>query len=302
VSTLTYVYCLVLSTRRPAIAPHLKAIGVPGARGTRALGAGDGLWLIVADVPQQEYDEAALARGMPNLDWVGQRAIAHEAMIERFLSARAVLPMQLFTLFTSDERALEHVNRQRQEILAIVGRLERKLEWGIRVTFDEQAVRAGVETEHGSRGRQANSSGAAYLARKRDLLDVHRGRLRAARTAADALFTALTREAADAHRRTATEEASSGSRLLLDAALLVPTARSGAFRAAVRRETKAIGASGVVVTVTGPWPPYNFIAAPSRPPAASRQAPRAALRQPRAAAARRPRSTPARQARGKASR
>ena len=262
--TLTYVYCLILSTRRPSIPSELNVAGVPGARHSRALDAGDGLWLIVADVPSSEYDEAALAKGLPNLDWVGARALAHETVIEQFLSAKAVLPMQLFTLFTSDERALHHVDRQRREILAIIKRLERKLEWGVRLTFDEKALRERIEADHG-RGPTRSASGAAYLSRKRDLLDLQRGQLTAARTAADSLFAALTKEAADAHRRTATEQATPGSRLILDAAFLVPTTRTRAFRAAVARRAKQFDTAGLVVAVTGPWPPYNFIAPPSRP-------------------------------------
>jgi hypothetical protein len=110
-------------------------------------------------------------------------------------------------------------------------------------------------------------TGTAYLARKRDLLDVHRVQLRAAKSGADHLFDALTREAADARRRTSTEQAAPGSRLLLDAAFLVPSSRTRTFRAAVGRRARAIGAAGVVVSLTGPWPPYNFIA----PPAGSAQ-------------------------------
>jgi hypothetical protein len=269
---LTYVYCLVVSARRPVISSRVAAHGVPGARDARAVAAGDNLWLIVASVPAAEYDEAALAEGLQDLDWVGRRAMAHETTVEQFLALRAVVPMQLFTLFTSDERALQHVERQRKEIQAVVKRLERKLEWGLRLTFDEQALRDGIERATGSpaRGRKSTGtgkqSGTAYLARKRDLLDVHRVRLGAAKLEADRLFTSLSREAADARRRTATEQAAPGSRLLLDAAFLVPVSRTKSFRAAVSRRVKQVGLSDVVVSLTGPWPPYNFIApgAPKR--------------------------------------
>jgi len=272
VKSLTYVYCLVLSGRQPGVSRRLTAIGVPGAQGTRAIAAGGGLWLIAASVPADEYDEAALAVGLQNLDWVGRRAIAHEAVVEQFLTARAVLPMQLFTLFTSDERALGHVERQRNEIVSVVRRLERKLEWGLRLTFDEQAVRDAVEAGHAppSAGssktglRRADAArrqrrGTTYLTRKRDLLDVRRVQLQAARSEADRLFTVLERDAADARRRSSTEQAAPGSRLLLDAAFLVPMSRTRTFRAAVNRKTKELGSSGVIVSLTGPWPPYNFI-------------------------------------------
>jgi hypothetical protein len=268
--TLTYVFCLVRSARRPVV-PRLPPSRVlPGSRHRRAIPAGDDLWLIVADVPASEYDETTLGRGLSDLAWVGRRATAHEATVEQFLSAKAVLPMQLFTLFTSEERALQHVDRQRGEILGILRRLQGHVEWGLRLTFDEKALRDAVDAAHRSAtsdGRPkravARSSGAGYLARKRDLLDVTRGQLRAARTEADRLFATLTREAADARRRTETEQASAGLRLLLDAAFLVPAARTRAFRALVGRHAKAIAAAGVVVALTGPWPPYNFISPPS---------------------------------------
>ena len=250
--TLTYVYCLVRSARRPALRDV--PAGLSGSRDLRLLDAGDGVWLVASSVPAREYGEAPLLRGLQNLDWVGRRAMEHEAVVEHFLPAPAVLPMQLFTLFTSDERAVSHVTRDRKRIARILARIGRHVEWGLRLTWDEKGARELVERAH-----DRPVSGAGFLARKRDLLDVNRAQLTEARAAAGRLYRAMAREATDARRRTATEQAAPGSRLLLDAAFLVPTRKAGAFRAALRRNTKALGHSGVVVSLTGPWPPYNFI-------------------------------------------
>jgi hypothetical protein len=266
--TLTYVFCLVRSGRKPRV-----PAGPPGLPEVRALAAGDRLWLIVASVPVSEFNEAALARGLQDLDWVGPRAIAHEAVVEHFLSAAAVLPMQLFTLFTSDERALEHVAGDRKRIDAILARIERQVEWGLRLTFDEQRAREAVENRHASaRKGAAIDSGSAYLARKRDLFDVTRVQLADARTEADRLYKAMAGAATDARRRTATEQAASGSRLLLDAAYLVPAARSSSFRATLEQHTRKLTAAGLSVALTGPWPPYNFIAPQPQRPRAARPA------------------------------
>jgi hypothetical protein len=252
VSKLTYVYCLVHSPRRPALRDV--PAGLAGSTDLRALDAGGGRWLIASSVPERDYGEAALERGLQNLDWVGRRAMEHEAVVERFLGAPAVLPMQLFTLFVSDERALAYVARDRARIDRILKRIARQVEWGLRLTWDEQSARDAVGKAH---ARPA--TGVAYLARKRDLLDVNRVQLADARAAADRLFRAMKREATDARRRTATERAAPGSRLLLDAAFLVPAAKAGAFRAALREHTRTFSRSGLVVSLTGPWPPYNFI-------------------------------------------
>lgn len=263
-STLTYVYCLVRAARRPSLRGVPSAM--PDGGPVRVVDVPDSReWLIVSTVPEREYGEAAIDRGLQNLEWVSRRAVAHEAVVEHFLSAQAVLPMQLFALFTSDERAVEHITGDRRRIARILARIERQLEWGLRLTWDEHAARETIEKKHrGSRAGRAGRagvrpSGASYLARKRDLLDVSRVQLKAARAEADRLYKAMAREASDARRRTETEQAAPGSRLLLDAAFLVPAGRGAAFRTSARRHAKKLGPSGLSVSLTGPWPPYNFI-------------------------------------------
>lgn len=257
--TLTYVYCLVRAARRPAIRDS--TAGVPGSRDLRALDAGDGLWMIASTVPASGYDEAALARGLQNLDWVSPRAIAHEAVVEQFMSARGVLPMQLFRLFMSDERALAHVARERRSIDRALARVEGQFEFGLRLTLDQAPARQAAAGR--ARG-DAIHSGADYLARKRDLLHVGREVLASARGEANRLYRAMSREATRARRRTETEEASPGSRLLLDAVFLVPSRRAAAFRATLRRHARSLGAAGLTVALTGPWPPYNFLDSPRK--------------------------------------
>ena len=237
---------------------------MPGADGIRVLPAGGGLWLIVSDVPVEAYGEDALATGLQDLEWVARRAMAHEAVVERFLSARAVVPMKLLTLFTSDERALNHVHRQARRIARVLARVDRQLEWGIRLTFDERAE-AGTES-HRPRARHTRSTmvrreetGSAYLTRKKDQRDRTRLRLAQARSAGERWFRSMAKQATAAHRRKALEQAANSSSLIVDAAFLVPARRAAAFRAEVRRQARDLGMAGVAVALTGPWPPYNFV-------------------------------------------
>jgi hypothetical protein len=74
----------------------------------------------------------------------------------------------------------------------------------------------------------------------------------------------VAQQATEARRRRSTEKLAPGSRLLLDAAFLVPARRGAAFRAEVRRQVKELSGSGLVVSLTGPWPAYNFIDAGPR--------------------------------------
>jgi hypothetical protein len=236
-------------------------IPTPASAAKRAASARD--WLIVSTVPAKAYGEAALEAGLQQLEWVGPRALAHEAVVEHFLASPAVLPMQLFTLFTGDARAVEHVVGDRRRIAAIMKRIEGQVEWGLRLTLDPEADRQGVGPKRAARSRRSSAKpgegGAAYLARKRDQLDLARTRLKKACAEADRMYRAVSREATGARRRTATEQAAPGSRLVLDAAFLVPARRAAGFRAAVGRKARALKGTGLTVSLTGPWPAYNFI-------------------------------------------
>ena len=226
--------------------------GMPGGHDLRAIEVGDHLWAVVQSVPEAGYSETALSRALQNLDWVGPRAIAHERVIESFLSARALLPMPLFTLFTSDDRAVQHVQSDGTRIRRLLKRVEGRVEWGLRLTFDEKAARAKVSN-------RPVRSGTEFLARKRDVLSINRTRLKEAKGTADRVYKSISRLATAAQRRTSLERAAPGSRLLLDAAFLVPAGKSGAFRSAVRQQTRDLRTAGIAVSLTGPWPAYNFI-------------------------------------------
>ena len=249
-ATLSYVFCLLRSARRPTLRGISE--GMPGGDELRAIEVGDGVWAVVQSVPEAEYGEAALARGLQDLNWVGPRAVAHERVIESFLSATALLPMQLFTLFTSYERVAEHVRSDRARIGRILKRVEKKVEWGLRLTWNEKEAREKAL-------KRPARTGTEFLARKRDVLDVSRRRLAAARTAATRVYKAIDRQAAASQRRTTLERAAPGSRLLLDAAFLVPVARSVAFKTAIREQTRTLRGAGIETSLTGPWPAYNFI-------------------------------------------
>src|SRR2546427_323699 len=149
--TATYLYCVVRSDRRPVL--RRVPGGVPGASPPRVLDAGGGLWLIAADVPEAEYGEAAIARGLKQLDWVSKRAMGHEAVVEHFLRARAVVPMQLFTIFTADDRAIEHVRRDRRRIEGIVKRIGGHAQGGGGLAWGEQGGRGAGGEERPPRAR-----------------------------------------------------------------------------------------------------------------------------------------------------
>jgi hypothetical protein len=229
------------------VTPSRKAAG----RGA----AGLGRWLVVADAPLERYGEAALNQNMSNLDWVSRAAVAHEAVIEGFSAAEAVLPMKLFTIFTSDARAVEHFVAERDDINRLIARVAQREEWGVRVVLDRAKAVSGGD----SKKRGGGPAGMAYLARKKAARDATVELERRAKKVVRDVYGALGSQSDEAKRRVASEMPASGGPLLLDAAFLVPRGRAAKFRSAVGHQARTLGPHGYRISLSGPWPPYSFL-------------------------------------------
>ncbi len=258
-TTATYLYCLVRSSRAPSLRGGPS--GLPGAGRPRAIDAGRGLWLVAADAPLDRYGEKPIEKGLQDLHWVSSVAVPHEAVVEHLARSATVVPMKLFTLFRSDARALEHVSRQRPRIERLLRRIGGREEWGVRVLLDEVAALRRAHEE--AKVVAAASPGAAFLLRKKKEHEAAREVLTHARDRADALFELLAGKADDARRRPP-PPGEIGQRVLLDAAFLVPRRKAKAFQSAVRAEAKKLAGRSYQLTLTGPWPAYTFVSEAER--------------------------------------
>jgi Gas vesicle synthesis protein GvpL/GvpF len=248
--TATYVYCLVERARRPPMA-RVPA-GVPGAAAPELVEVFPQLWAIAADVPLAVYGSEALAGRLKDINWVADAAVAHESVVEHFAAARetAVVPMKLFTMFSSRDRAVADLCARRDEVRSILKRIRGCHEWGVRVT--KRAVSPPRRA-----AAQKPTSGTAFLAARKRARDDARDSLVKAAEAAERAYLTLARLARASERRDAPREATAPP--LVDAAFLVAAEKRGRFRAAAVRSARACRESGADLVLTGPWPAYSFV-------------------------------------------
>ena len=247
--TATYIYCLVESPRKPSATKVPR--GLPAATVPEFIDIGRKLWAVSAEVPLSEYGAGQLDERLKDFNWVAGIAIAHEAVVERFASAKgtAVVPMKLFTMYSSRDRASDDLASRRREIDRVLKRIRGCREWGVRVT---RAVATATQPKI-----DATSSGTAFLSAKKRVRDEARSRLQYASDAAEDTFVILAKLAREAHRREAPADATTPP--LVDAAFLVSDARQARFKTAVKRAAKTCRDAGAALVLTGPWPAYNFV-------------------------------------------
>jgi len=249
--TAIYIYCLVERARRPT-SSKLPA-GLPGASIPELLEIDRSLWAVACEAPLSSYAPDRLEEHLRDVAWVSDMALAHEAVVESFASqaGAAVIPLKLFTMFSNRDRAMADLRARRKDVAAALARIRGCVEWGVRITRRPPTAPSRPKIA------PIRQTGAAFLAAKKRLRDeVRADALRAAKVA-EVAYEALTKLSKAAERREAPEGATTPP--LVDAALLVPTKIKARFKAAVSKQSAACRKAGAELTLTGPWPAYNFV-------------------------------------------
>jgi gas vesicle protein GvpL/GvpF len=250
-----YVYCVIEGTKRPS---HVRVPpGVPGATAPEALPLGRNLWCAVSDVSLSLYGPAQIERGLRDLQWVADVALAHEAVVEHFARQRGatVVPMKLFTIFHSRDRVAAEMSGRRPQLRAVLRRIRGCEEWSIRIRPLPRTASSSSPVASTTRGGRG---GAAFLLAKKQARDQSRELARQAADAAASAYTALAPLVREARVRDDVPESAS-TPPLLEAAFLVPDAGRSRFKAAARKAASRCRTAGAELTLSGPWPAYNFV-------------------------------------------
>ena len=204
--------------------------------------------VVLSAVPSRTYN-ADCAVGLDVRSRLGRRGSHGPPRVVDALAASGVvvLPFGLFTVFTSEEKAVAALRKSLAGLTATLDRIRGHEEWVLRISKPDSAR---VEREPTSPA----TSGTSFLATKSAAR--RQDRERAGRVAEDAAaaFAALKPLAAEARLR----EVSPGGRLILDASFLVSPSRVEEMKQVLTGAADRLLRDGCHVTFEGPWPAYGF--------------------------------------------
>jgi len=229
--------------------------GVGGAQ-VRAVTC-SGLTVLASDVNLDEYGEAALRENLENLDWLDEVARLHHYVVDATARLFPVLPVRLATVYGGDAAVCASLADHREQLLDALRRVGGRVEWGVKAyAAADKAEAAPDQGEAEPAARE--SSGLAYLRRRRDQLAAGREARTAAVSGAQAVHAGLADKATAAVVRPPQSAQLSKVRLpmLLNAAYLLDASDGANFTAAVAAEATAH--PELRIELTGPWPPYSF--------------------------------------------
>lgn len=199
---------------------------------------------VVSDTPLEVYDPTR------------ENVLAHERVNEAVMKRFTVIPMSFNTVFKTREDIVELLRTAYDAFRDVLGKMEDKLEFGLKVVWEPEIVIREIEKENENvrllREQISSQKGSTYFAR------MQYGRLvdsllqeRSERLVAE-IFQAL----ADVSVASRANKPI-GDKMILNAAFLVPRDREAEFDARVK-EIDAKHAN-LKLKYTGPWPPYNFV-------------------------------------------
>lgn len=235
-----YVYCIVRSTNPLTFGP----IGIGGEPADVYTVNWRDLAAVISDSPPGVQDPTR------------ENVLAHQRVNETVMMEHTVLPMSFGTVFKTRDDIVEFLRSAYEAFADVLNKMENKLEFGLKVLWDRDAVVQELEHDDEDirrlKGEIASQKGSTYFAR------MQYGRLVDA--ALQARSERYVAEIFDGLRDVAVAARSNkpiGDRMILNAAFLVSRPEEPAFDARV----KALGARYDKLTFkyTGPWPPYNFV-------------------------------------------
>jgi Gas vesicle synthesis protein GvpL/GvpF len=242
----TYVFCLVQSAR--ALSTRGVPDSVPGAGPPRLIPVDRDIWAVVADAPLDRFDAEQLQNEFQEVEAISRHALAHASVIEFFFRRAPVIPLKLFTLFSSDDRLREYLKGRSARLRKLFRQLRGLEEWGVRIIAGE------VEAD----SARTLASGREYLEVKKRLIQQNAAPPRSTVKAAGAALRALGALAAKV-RKEAFPPPGKGRPFVTGASFLVKASRRAQWKRQVARRAAALAKQGHRLEATGPWPPYHFV-------------------------------------------
>ena len=260
IERLCYVYGVVGSSFETETSPK----GIDG--GKVNLIANGGVSALATSVGADDYSPERVEALTADVDWVSQRAMAHDRVLTWASDNGAVIPFPMWTLFRDSKAVKAMLVKRSAELSDTFARIGDGREFIVRVYVLPDVLRERLghhTTELATLEAEAAKAtpGQKYLLqRKMENLRRDAGRDVASRAAVE-IHDALKAESMDTVRE---QPVNSGApreqgRAILNASFLVSPARVVGFQEALTEMVSKYEPSGFKFDFTGPWPPYHFV-------------------------------------------
>jgi hypothetical protein len=252
-----YLYCLA----RPGALAAVDGPGVDGERPLDLIPFKD-IVAVVSAVRMDDFLGPPAEARMKDLAWVGPRACRHEEVIERAMRVSPVVPARFATLFSSREKLEKWLEEHYEAISSAFDRFADHEEWAVKGTLDRRKAEARFLDAALARqeGALSSSPGARYFEERRIQAGIGRELDAWLKEVSAGIARALLDHAVEFREREVVSGGApdeEGARIL-NWAFLVSRSRVDDFSARIQQINAEQSERGLLLDLSGPWPPYSF--------------------------------------------
>lgn len=258
-----YVFCVtqaaVAVPEGPGLTPDTQLERLPQGE----------LAAVVCRVPLAEWTGPDAEARLRDLNWLGPRAVRHEAVIELVMAQGPVLPLRFGSLFSSDASVKAWLAAETATIAAFFAESAAFEEWSLKGWLAAAQAEAALLADDPRAKRLPASPGARYLLEQKLRQDIAKSVRSWARGVEPQVLAALSGLVARtrALRALAGDVSGRSEEVMFHQALLVPKLRRQELTDKVTELAAELQERGLTLELTGPWPLYSFV--PALAPAAA---------------------------------
>ena len=227
----------------------------------------DNLLAVVSPIPLDEFRSKILEASEVASDWARAAVLGHQRVLARLMKDYTLIPFRFSSLYTTEERVREMLDRNRASLEEAITRLQEAVEWGVKLFCDRQSLVNWVQDNSETLCLQREaiaraSAGAGYFLRKKSDHAAQAEAERAVDACVETSHAGLSHHARQAVTNHVQPAAAHGRRddMVLNGAYLVDNSCASDFHAELASLEQRYAVQGFAYESTGPWPPYNFAA------------------------------------------
>ena len=221
---------------------------------------------VVSEVSLEEFDsEEIQKKSQEDVGWIKEKAQNHQKVIEEAMGMGSVIPMQFGVVFKTKENLEETLSKHFDQFKQSLEKLTGKQEWGLKVFLKGNIFREAIEKKNEQvlakkKEIEAMPKGMAFFAQKQidkvideekdkeldkiiEDIDENLGQLSFSKNKAKLLekdFTGIEEE------------------MILNSFYLIEELKLNQFQKKVEELKEKHNSRGIIIEMTGPWPPYHF--------------------------------------------
>ena len=200
-----------------------------------------------------------------DISWLNQVAIRHSEIVRQAATSSPVLPLRLGTIFRSPASLLAATARCQETVADFLHTLGDRQEWAVKLYLEtHQKEKTSGHASPPPLHASTAGAGAEYMKRKRARLQSRRESQGGLQQVIQAVEHRLRARADRCCRVRPLPASLTGRRekMVFNAAFLLPPSAAQIWLATVGRIGEAVRREGLLLEMTGPWPPFHFCPTP----------------------------------------